>query len=332
MANAVILPDSNGRYHHPPGIYFSLEESRYHADVALGSSDHKKLAESPARFWWESRMNPMWEPDELTPALRIGRARHCIILDGREAFERKYARKTLSWATKDGKIEKAAFEARGLEPLDEDDYARTLATKAIIEANPFLREAFEGLAGTEVSVFWEARGIRKKARFDALKPKAICDIKNIANERGIAFPMACLRYLHNYHGHIQAEHYREARLAMRQLWEDGLVRGEHDDVAMTNVVHSDEWAFVFVFVQSSGAPISHGLQLSHRELPGGEEHNPIFDAGRVMIDRAEANYRRCMEAFGPGAAWIEPKPIMELDSSQMALPSWFLRSTEWDSV
>jgi hypothetical protein len=325
-------PDKDGRYHHPPGIYFGLGESAYFSDVALGSSDHKKLAESPARFWWESRSNPMWEPDEITPALRIGRARHCIVLDGREAFEARYARKTLNWSTKAGMVEKAAFEAQGLAPLDDEAYARTLATKAIIEANPYLAETFTGMVGTEVSVFWNARGVPKKARFDGLKPRAIVDLKNIANERAIAFPKACLRYIDNYKAHVQAAHYLEARLAMRQLWEDGLVHGEHDDEVLAEVVDSDEFAFVFVFLQSSGAPLSHAFQLSYRRLPGGEEWNPIFDAGRRVLDRAEANYLRCMAAFGADTAWIEPAPIAELDSSQVSLPSWFLREADWEGV
>ena len=331
MANSVTTLD-DGRLSHPPGVYFGMPDTDYFSDIALGSSDHKKLAESPARFWWESRMNPLWEPEELTPALRIGRARHCIVLDGREAFERQYAKKTLNWATKAGMEEKAAFEAHGLEPLNEDHYARTLATKAIVEANPFLRETFEPPMGREVSVFWTARGVPKKARFDGLKVRAIVDLKNIANERGIAFPRACLRYIDAYKAHVQAEHYREARVAMRQLWKDGLVRGEHDEAWLEEVVASTEWAFVFVFLQSSGAPLSHGLQLSYRELPGGIEMNPIFDAGRRVLDRAEDNYRRCMAAFGESTAWIEPKEIQELDADQMKLPSWFLREADWEGV
>ncbi len=328
----MILPRADGRYVHPPGIYFGLDEAAYHADVALGSSDHKKLAESPARFWWESRMNPMWAPEELTYALRVGRARHCIVLDGRKAFEAQYAKKVFNWSTKAGMAEKAVFEGRGLEPLSEDAYDRSLATKAIIEANPYLAETFHGMVGTEVSVFWNARGIPKKARFDGLKPRAIVDLKNIANERAISFPRACLRYIDAYKAHVQAEHYREARLAMEQLWEDGLVHGDFDDVGMTNVIGSDEWAFVFVFLQSSGAPLSHAFQLSYRRLTGGEEWNPIFDAGRRVLDRAESNYLQCMAQFGTDTAWIEPAPIKELDSSQISLPSWFLREADWEGV
>ena len=317
-----------------PGIYLNLNEDRYHADPALGSSDLKKLATDPASYWWSSRLNPLWEPEVLTPALRIGRARHCIVLDGVNAFERQYARKTENWSTKAGRAEKEEFELHGWEPLDADVYDRTLATKAIVRANPYLRETFAGPIAKEVSVFWTARGIRRKARFDALKPLAIVDLKNLSNERAIHFPMACLRYIDAYKAHIQAEAYREGRLAMRQLYEDGLVRGatDADESLLEECVAATEWAFVFCFLQSQGAPISHAFQLSYRELPGGTEMNPIFEAGRRMIDRAETNYLRCLETFGTDTAWIEPRPIQELDSSQLSIPSWFLRDAGWEGV
>lgn len=313
-----------------PGIYFDLPEDKYHADPALGSSDMKRLAMSPARYWWESRLNPLWEPGEQTPATIVGSARHCIAFYGEKTFRRRYGRKTESWATKAGKEEKADFDAAGLTPLNEADFDRTLLTKKLIEANPYFRDTFAGPIAHEVSVFWTSRGVPKKARFDGLKERAIVDLKNIANEREIDFRKACLRYLHNYQAHVQAEHYREARLAMAQWAPDKLIT---DKWAFVNdCIHSQEWAWVWVFLQKTGAPEVEGLQLTYRKLPGGEEMNPIFEAGRRLIDRAEANYLRCMEQYGPGTAWIEPRPIMELDTAQMTLPSWFLREADWESV
>lgn len=318
-----------------PGIYFGMPEERYHAASSLGSHDTGRLAMSPPRFWWKSRMNPLWQPDKSTPDKTLGSARHCIAFYGEDEFARRYGRKTLNWATKEGKEEKATFEFEGLQPLNEDDYDRTLLTKKLIEANPYFAETFAGPIAHEVSVFWNARGIPKKARFDGLKIRAIVDLKNIANERELPFEKACLRYLHNYSAHVQAEHYREARLAMRGLWEEGSVHGtlEVDRRFVEECIVSKEWAWVWVFLQKTGAPEVEGLQLSYRELPGGvAEWNPIFGQARQIIDKADANYLRCMEKFGAHAAWIEPTPVKELDSSQMALPSWFLRNADWESV
>jgi hypothetical protein len=39
-----------------------------------------------------------------------------------------------------------------------------------------------------------------------------------------------------------------------------------------------------------------------------------------------------METFGTDTAWIEPAKITELDSSQISLPSWFLREADWEGV
>ena len=86
-----------------PGIYFGLDENAYHADPALGSTDMKKLAESPPDYWFESSHNPMREPSEDTPSRLFGRAVHKFVLEGRGAFESTYAPPDYSGATKDGK-------------------------------------------------------------------------------------------------------------------------------------------------------------------------------------------------------------------------------------
>jgi hypothetical protein len=69
-----------------PGIYFGLGEAEYHADPALGSSAIKELALDPVDF----QFNRLHGEDTETEALMFGRALHCRILEGREAFERKY--------------------------------------------------------------------------------------------------------------------------------------------------------------------------------------------------------------------------------------------------
>jgi hypothetical protein len=56
-----------------PGVYFGLDEDRYHADPALGSSHKKKLLGDPAAYWWDSPLNPAREEKEDTPAIIRGR-------------------------------------------------------------------------------------------------------------------------------------------------------------------------------------------------------------------------------------------------------------------
>ncbi|MBV8472925.1 MAG: PD-(D/E)XK nuclease-like domain-containing protein [Hyphomicrobiales bacterium] len=321
----------------PLGIYFSLPESDYFADIACGSSDMKRLATSPPDWYWQSRYNALWEPEDPTDALIKGKAAHTIILEGRDKFERLYGRKTLSFATTDGKKQRDAFAAAGKTPLAAEDYDRLLVIGAIIRSNPHIAQAFDGAVGHEVSVFWERGGIKRKARFDCLKPRAIVDLKNISNDRGLSFQQAALRYIDNYSAHVQAEHYREARLAMRGLLSRGLVYGDHDAEALAEAAAATEHAFVFIFAQSSGAPLTWATMLSFKERrewadEDGEVHtedeiiNEMFVHGRTMLDRAEKNWHAYKSRFGLDTPWLLLEPIQELDVSD--LPPWFARNAE----
>ena len=76
---------------HTNGVYFGLPDDEYHADPAFGSSDMKKLAQNPASWWFGSAFNPNRETQDQTPSQFFGTALHKCILEGRLAFEAKYA-------------------------------------------------------------------------------------------------------------------------------------------------------------------------------------------------------------------------------------------------
>lgn len=82
-------PDDNGVYHLPDGIYFGLPEAIYHADNALGSTSIKDLATKPC-LWQYDRLRPRRETE--TEYLTWGRAWHCRVLEGKAAFDSRYAR------------------------------------------------------------------------------------------------------------------------------------------------------------------------------------------------------------------------------------------------
>lgn len=75
---------------HAPGIYFGMPEDEYRADPSLSASGIKRLLVSPLDYWVTSWMNPEYVERE-TPAKKLGKAYHKLILEGREAFERAYA-------------------------------------------------------------------------------------------------------------------------------------------------------------------------------------------------------------------------------------------------
>jgi hypothetical protein len=84
-----MFKQADGTYQLPDGVYIGLPEEVYHADTALGSTSIKQLAKNPPK-WQYDRLRPR---KEVTPEHFIwGRAFHCRILEGKEEFERRYAK------------------------------------------------------------------------------------------------------------------------------------------------------------------------------------------------------------------------------------------------
>ncbi|MDR6954186.1 hypothetical protein J2X65_003554 [Ancylobacter sp. 3268] len=73
----------------PLGLHLGLAEEAYHADPALGSTSIKGLATKPCK-WQYDRLRPRKdvEPEHLV----WGRAWHCRVLEGKAAFEQRYAK------------------------------------------------------------------------------------------------------------------------------------------------------------------------------------------------------------------------------------------------
>lgn len=299
-----------------PGVYFNLDETIYHQDRAVGSTDIRRILRSAPDFWWHSALNPLRPTVDTATTFQIfGRAVHTCILEGVTAFTAKYAPTSFSGATKAGKDERAKIADEGKTPLKLDEYDRIVVAEAMIRANPHLADAFSN-GRSEVSVFWEADGVPMKCRYDFLKLRAITDLKSIRNSMEIDFVECCRRRFADGRYDIQAEHYREGRMQMRGLVQAGKVHGPHDPKWLERVANNPEFAFVFVFWQAEDAPITWSCSLS----PG----NPILDTGRRDIEYALSRYREFMNKFGPDTAWVLADPVSEIDINE--LPAWWARS------
>jgi len=295
------------------GIYLGLNEDEYHADTALGSSDMRKLSYSPPDYWFSSSLNPLKEKDQPTPSQAYGRAVHKIVLEGAQKFNACYGPVDEAASTKEGKREREELNKIGKLPLKRDDWNRILMAAQSIEGNPYLSDAFSG-GLPEVSIFWEADGIRKKARFDYLKTRAIVDLKSIRNSRSIDFVAACRRAIADWNYPVQAQHYNEGRMAMKALFNEGSIFGDipNSDL-LERIANSEEWAFVFCFWQAESAPLTWGTVLSPA--------NPILEIGRSYITRAEHNYKKYMHTHGADTPWLIAEPLDEMDISE--LPTWY---------
>lgn len=301
-----------GFTHHPDGIYFGMSDTVYHTDPALGSTGLKKLIGNAPDFWWESHMNPARPDDGDTPAKTFGRQLHLCVLEGVERFKAGHAPQYYPGNVKAGIVEVADIKAAGKVPVKFKDWSKILAASAFIKANTTLANAFEN-GEPEVSVFWTVDGIRFKARFDYLKRNAITDLKSLANMYGKEFDKACRDAIGGYDYIVSAEHYSEGRRQMKRLFDTGSVFGPVDMDWLSVVAANEVFAFVFVFWQKDGAPISHGIKMS----PG----NPLFAYARTLISKAVNNYSLYMSEFGTETAWVPSTPLEELDETD--LPVWY---------
>ncbi len=296
----------------PDGVYWSLRDDAYHADFALGATDLKRLADNPEDWWWGSNRNPDRE-DTDTPSRKFGRAMHKCVLEGSCAFMDNYAPTENPGNTKAGKEERAAILDSGRIPLSDDDYCRILAGHDAIQDNPHLASSFTN-GRPEVSVFWTdaESGVRLKCRQDYVKARATVDLKTIRPTRPGLFPASCKRAIGEWRYHGQAAHYLDGRAAMHRLIADGAMHGDCDPDWIKRL--QPDAAFVFVFLQAEGAPLTWGTILS--------PDNDVLMNGRDRIRRGLAAYRDYSERFGEGAPWITHEKLEELSIDD--LPNWAL--------
>ena len=330
--SGTVLPDHVPDFL-PEGIYIALDELEYHNDPALGSSDMKRLAVSPPDFWFNSKFNPLWKKEEESPSLRFGRAAHKCVLEGPDQFRRLYAPQTESGATKAGKAQIEDIRARGMTPLKADDYERIEVMSAMVRQNPKLMNAFDGGVASEISIFWKSKsGIRKKCRIDYLKPRASIDLKTIANQFDEPFPLACRKQIAKFRYDIQAAHYAEGRAQMARLLEEKAVFTDDepekiDMELLRRCATAKEWAWVWIFVQSRGAPLTWGCTVSSRIGADGKTldfANPILEIGQKATEIAELNWATFCKRFdGLGLPWVLEEPLEEVSIDDF--PGWAFR-------
>lgn len=298
------------------GVYFDLHPRVYHADPALGSGDTKLLAVSPADYWFNSRLNPAWKEKEPSYEMIFGQALHCYVLEGPDEYAARYGSYLGDTRTKEGKQERDAIKAAKKIPLDYNTHSHLSMVATAVRANPFLADAFRNGRG-EVSIFWTRDGVRKKARLDYLKRRAIIDLKSIRLRDTIDFRRACRARFASSRMDVQAAHYAEGRRQMARLMSAGkyeFCSADPTDAEREwalSVAKEDVWAFVFVFVQADEAPLTYAFSLS--------PDNPIFDVGRAEIERADNNYRACLEKYGLDTPWLPADPIEELAIEDLPL-------------
>jgi len=206
-----------------------IDDATYH-----GMYDHvsasmlKALARSPAH------MQAMLKEKKDSDALRMGRALHKLVLEGDEAFRDSFGMKNLSWATKEGKAQQAAFAARGLMPVSVDEWEDLEGMRDALLDHPIAGNLLMTRGHVEEAILWtdHKTGVACRCKPDKFLPneRILLDVKSTLDASTTYFERSAFSFGY----HIQAAHYEAGALA----YSGGSDNGDLSD----NI----EWLFIAV--------------------------------------------------------------------------------------
>lgn len=184
-----------------------MDSKQYHADTsAISASGLKLFARSPAHYY-AAYLDQNRVERSPTPAMRIGTATHCAILEpGRFSTEYVALPEDLDRRTKEGKQIYADLLATGKELLTSDDMAMVMNMACAFRDNTTSRALFDRKHSVEQSIFAEVNGVSCKCRPDFMTADGlmVMDVKTTSDASPEAFGKSAwsLGY------HIQAAFYR----------------------------------------------------------------------------------------------------------------------------
>lgn len=184
-----------------------MNNAEYHADTsAISASGLKLFMRSPAHYY-AAYLDPNRIERSPTPAMRVGTATHCAILEP-ERFSAEYIALTegLDRRTKEGKQAYADLLATGAELLTSDDMSLVVNMACAFRDNATSRALFDRKHVVEQSIFAEVNGVACKCRPDFMTADGlmVMDVKTTSDASPESFGKSAwsLGY------HIQAAFYR----------------------------------------------------------------------------------------------------------------------------
>jgi hypothetical protein len=158
-----------------PGCYSGVPMAVYHGDLCEGLSVSASTLvlmhrTCPARAWAHHYANPAAVPSVDTDATVFGTQAHALIIEGRAAFERRYAVRPhgMNLTTTEGRLWKALHS--GLEHVTQPDWNDMVGMQFALSAHPAARHAFsEGAAEVTCTVHDDDTGLWLKCRPDYLR-------------------------------------------------------------------------------------------------------------------------------------------------------------------
>lgn len=278
------------------GIYYDLSNEEYHNDPAVSNSDIKKILKSPLEYWTHSWMNKNRPKRNITPAMTLGSALHCFILERDKFFdeyvvlpnkleidsefydiESKRNDFDQNYQLPKTKTAKTFRYTGSKQVIKQDDFCKIKDMSEYLGQLPIVNKIFTN-GNAEVSVFWEDEetGLMCKCRPDYLTKSYIADYKSILSIDQIKSNI----YSGDYH--IQHAFYVEG---------------------IKKAAGCDHFDFFFVFQQKDSPYLVKNIQLAYDET--GENISPVNlgqDLFRQALNVAKENF----EQFGKDMWQQEP--------------------------
>ena len=167
-----------------PEVAYNQPDLAYRKETGVNQSSLKKILKSPAHY--QAALKDKFFP---SPAMEIGTAAHCLVLDGPTAFDSQYVLQPdhVKLTTKAGKDWKAE---QGRKKILKDDgkdkqWSSIQGMAAQLAKLDYyqITDDPEYIKRNEVSVYWDWLGVRCKARLDSLlvEEGLIVDLKTTAS-------------------------------------------------------------------------------------------------------------------------------------------------------
>ena len=232
------------------GVFSGVSAAEYFAIDGINKSGLDLFEKSPAHY-----KASLSEEREETPAMRIGTALHCAILEPEE-FSKLYAfaPEGLDRRTKEGRELFKSLEESGKIILSHSEAELCQKISAAALANSTLSTFLSDGGSRESVILWEQKGVQCKGRADFITRdrSVIVDLKSTEDASPSAFARSCAVYAY----HRQAAWYL-----------DGIEQATGSKAELfVFVAFEKKPPFAFAFYYASAAMIAQGREENARLL------------------------------------------------------------------
>lgn len=294
--------------------------------LIFGSALHARLLEGTEAL--NSKFCPTFDRSKLEGALdTIADLKEFLDKHGQEGFSSKSKAPLIKMVQDIApdqlivEVEKRKWEEAnaGKTPLSPKRWAQVEVASRWVQRDPLLSAVME--SGTfiegapEVSVFYEDRGVRLKARFDRLLRHAIVDLKSFAAIFGGPVEQAALKAINRFRYDLQCADYLRAWERARTLFSQGKVFGEEPyDGFLAECFDRPEPKWIWIMIKSTGAP---------QPLVIDWQADMARKAAAEEVEAAIDTFIRLREEHGMDAEWPPMRPALTVTDTD--LPTYFGR-------